>query len=206
VVLLTCTSSILELTEKARTMNERGAVSDDVADLSIIIDLFKKLRREDLNRYGEEPNPLLEFNIDMLGRFLRDARLGTLVFLTLQHDLGTGIAICQISLASWSLSKTLNIHDLFVGISFRRMGLAGQLFDCIESTTLALGYSAVSLETTFTNAGAIKLYQKHGYLPLAKSLRTKMNWPDAQLADMYSDLTISFKKTPTRKNPIRKKQ
>lgn len=60
--------------------------------------------------------------------------------------------------------KILVVHRLAVAPQFQRKGVAGKLMDFAESKAVQENYAAIRLDTYSNNPGAIRFYERRGYI------------------------------------------
>lgn len=64
----------------------------------------------------------------------------------------------------WIVADEAHLHDLAVKKEFRRQGLARQFMDVMKQISRQVGLKTQTLEVRESNAGAIGLYQKCGFI------------------------------------------
>jgi ribosomal protein S18 acetylase RimI-like enzyme len=74
-----------------------------------------------------------------------------------------GIANCFLGFSTFAARPLINIHDLAVAPTARRMGVGRKLLDAVKAKAETLGCCAVTLEVREDNAGAQKLYGSYGF-------------------------------------------
>jgi GNAT superfamily N-acetyltransferase len=77
-----------------------------------------------------------------------------------------GFAVTMDVPASLRLGHYWQIKDLFVTPSRRRLGVARVLLDGIHSAAAAAGALRLAVQTEADNAGAIRLYEGCGFVPV----------------------------------------
>jgi ribosomal protein S18 acetylase RimI-like enzyme len=73
-----------------------------------------------------------------------------------------GIANCFYGFSTFSAKKILNIHDLAVSPSYRRMGIGKMLIRAVEKKALEMDCCKITLEVREDNR-ARKLYEREGF-------------------------------------------
>lgn len=74
-----------------------------------------------------------------------------------------GIANCFMGFSTFAGKTLLNIHDLAVTPSARRMGVGRKLLDAVRDKARQLGCCKVTLEVRDDNPAAQKLYADYGF-------------------------------------------
>jgi ribosomal protein S18 acetylase RimI-like enzyme len=74
-----------------------------------------------------------------------------------------GIANCFMGYSTFAARPLINIHDLAVHHSARRMGVGRKLLDAVKAKTIELGCCAITLEIRDDNIAAQKLYRDYGF-------------------------------------------
>lgn len=74
-----------------------------------------------------------------------------------------GIANCFMGFSTFAGRPLINIHDLAVHHSARRMGVGRKLLDAVRDHAKALGCCVVTLEVRDDNPAACKLYADYGF-------------------------------------------
>ncbi len=92
----------------------------------------------------------------------------TYVFLAYRGDPDTdgqavGVANCFTGFSTFAAKPLINIHDLAVVTSARRMGVGRRLLDAVADKARSLGCCAVTLEVRDDNPAARSLYQSYGF-------------------------------------------
>jgi ribosomal-protein-alanine N-acetyltransferase len=64
----------------------------------------------------------------------------------------------------WIVADEAHLHNLAVKKEFRRQGLARQFMDVMAEISRQAGLKTQSLEVRESNAGAIRLYEKCGFI------------------------------------------
>jgi [ribosomal protein S18]-alanine N-acetyltransferase len=64
----------------------------------------------------------------------------------------------------WIVADEAHLHNLAVKKEYRRLGLAFQLLEIMQEISRQVGLKALTLEVRESNAVAIKLYQKCGFV------------------------------------------
>tara|TARA_R110002111_G_scaffold133331_1_gene199175 strand:- start:141 stop:626 length:486 start_codon:yes stop_codon:yes gene_type:complete len=90
------------------------------------------------------------------------------VFLAYRGDPQTdgqpaGVANCFTGFSTFAAKPLINIHDLAVAPTARRMGVGRKLLDAVAEKARALGCCSVTLEVRDDNPAAINLYQTYGF-------------------------------------------
>ena len=91
-----------------------------------------------------------------------------MIFLAYQGDPDTdgqaaGVANCFTGFSTFAAKPLINIHDLAVAPTARRMGVGRKLLDAVVEKATSLGCCAVTLEVRDDNPAARKLYQSYGF-------------------------------------------
>jgi ribosomal-protein-alanine N-acetyltransferase len=68
----------------------------------------------------------------------------------------------------WIVADEAHLHNLAVKKEFRRQGLARQFMDVMAEISRQAGLKTQSLEVRESNAGAIRLYEKCGFIVKGK--------------------------------------
>ncbi|MEZ6194070.1 MAG: GNAT family N-acetyltransferase [Phycisphaerales bacterium] len=74
-----------------------------------------------------------------------------------------GIANCFLGFSTFAGRPLINIHDLAVHHSARRMGVGRKLLDAVRDHAISLGCCGVTLEIRDDNTAAWKLYADYGF-------------------------------------------
>ncbi len=74
-----------------------------------------------------------------------------------------GIANCFLGFSTFAGRPLINIHDLAVVSSVRRMGVGRKLLDAVKAKAESLDCCAVTLEVRDDNPAARKLYANYGF-------------------------------------------
>lgn len=88
---------------------------------------------------------------------------GALILLAWQRDRPVGLAVCFPSFSTFRAAPVLNIHDLAVMPSARRLGVATRLLAAVEDEARSRGCCKVTLEVRDDNGPARLLYERAGY-------------------------------------------
>jgi ribosomal-protein-alanine N-acetyltransferase len=64
----------------------------------------------------------------------------------------------------WIVADEAHLHNLAVKKEYRRLGLAFQLMEVMQEISRQIGLKSQTLEVRESNADAIKLYQKYGFV------------------------------------------
>lgn len=73
------------------------------------------------------------------------------------------LANCLTSFSTFNLAPRINIHDLFVGDSFRNCGIGRLLLQAVREEAERRRACAVTLEVRHDNAAACHLYSSFGF-------------------------------------------
>ncbi|MFK4809281.1 GNAT family N-acetyltransferase [Devosia sp. ZW T5_3] len=63
------------------------------------------------------------------------------------------------------------ISDLWVSSHAQGQGVGAALLDALEAAIASHGFTNAELETYAGNAGAVRFYQRHGYVPVWRGLK-----------------------------------
>ncbi len=74
-----------------------------------------------------------------------------------------GIANCFLGFSTFAGRPLINIHDLAVAASARRMGVGRKLLDAVRDMAEEMGCCKVTLEVRDDNPAAQKLYTDYGF-------------------------------------------
>lgn len=74
-----------------------------------------------------------------------------------------GIANCFLGFSTFAGRPLINIHDLAVSATVRRMGVGRMLLDAVKAKAESLDCCAVTLEVRDDNPAARKLYANYGF-------------------------------------------
>jgi ribosomal protein S18 acetylase RimI-like enzyme len=85
------------------------------------------------------------------------------VFLAMQGEQAVGFAICFLGFSTFNARPLVNIHDIFVELSFRGTGVGKLLMERIEAKTRSLNGCAITLEVRDDNHRARGLYRRCGF-------------------------------------------
>lgn len=75
-----------------------------------------------------------------------------------------GMAVCFEGYGTFAAKPLLNLHDLVVAPDWRGRGVGGALLDAVEEHARRRGCGCVTLEVYGVNAGAQRLYRRHGFV------------------------------------------
>lgn len=103
--------------------------------------------------------PPFRFGRGYMQRLVR--RLTTAAWIAEDDGRMTGFAIVEISRSSSGVAGYIVTIEVLP--EYRRHGMGGELLGCVEGSTRAAGANALWLHVDATNAGAIRLYEAHGY-------------------------------------------
>jgi ribosomal protein S18 acetylase RimI-like enzyme len=82
---------------------------------------------------------------------------------TTEGNQPVGIANCFQGFSTFAAKPLINIHDLAVIPSARRMGVGRKLLDAVADKAKSLGCCAITLEVRDDNPAAQNLYQEYGF-------------------------------------------
>lgn len=96
------------------------------------------------------------------------AHSGAFTFLAYRGDPegdgeAVGIVNCFMGFSTFAARPLINIHDLAVASSARRMGVGRLLLDAVKAKAEALGCCVVTLEVRDDNPAARELYTRYGF-------------------------------------------
>ena len=74
-----------------------------------------------------------------------------------------GLANCFEGFSTFACKALLNVHDLVVLQSHRRLGIAQLLLAEVEAIAIQRGACKLTLEVLSGNAGAVRVYQRAGF-------------------------------------------
>ena len=74
---------------------------------------------------------------------------------------GQEAAVLVVQQMGWN--NTLQVHDLYVYESFKKLGIGSKLMEFVKERALSLGARAITLETQTSNYPAVRFYLKHGF-------------------------------------------
>jgi GNAT superfamily N-acetyltransferase len=95
---------------------------------------------------------------------LRSGRLAA--FIAEMQGEQIGFAVTMDVPASLRLGHYWQIRDLFVVPNRRRLGVARALLDGIHGSAIAAGAQRLAVQTEVDNAGAMRLYEACGFIPV----------------------------------------
>lgn len=141
-----------------------GAEEIIIADLSLpshaaaIVYLLNEYAKDDMGGGAKLP----EFVKDNLVTELRKRR-GVHVVIAFADESPAGMAVCFEGFSTFACKPLLNIHDLIVGQSYRRLGLSKRLLAKAEELAVSLGCCKLTLEVLEGNAVAQAAYKACGF-------------------------------------------
>jgi ribosomal protein S18 acetylase RimI-like enzyme len=86
----------------------------------------------------------------------------TVCFIAFDGEQPAGIANCFYGFSTFTAKKILNIHDLAVSPSYRRMGIGKKLIRAVEKKALETDCCKITLEVREDNR-ARALYEREGF-------------------------------------------
>ena len=106
------------------------------------------------------------FAVNDRGRVDRRALLADFETLGMERPETILVAEADGRPAGWGAREDRNhcISDLWVSPGWQGRGIGAALLHALEAEVAALGLATVALETLATNAGAIRFYERHGYV------------------------------------------
>ena len=86
------------------------------------------------------------------------------IFLAEKDNEFIGVAICFWEFSIFSGKKMLRIHDVYVPLAFRRIGVGNQLIERCIQRARENDCSFVNIEVDLKNHPAITLYERKGFI------------------------------------------
>jgi len=146
----------------ATKLTVRRLQLDDAADAGRLLELLDHYARDPMG--GGEP----------LSAYAREHLIlrlqgfsGYRGALAILGDLPVGLVNCFTGFSTFAAQPLLNIHDLVVRDGHRGAGIGQALLQWAETTARELGCCKVTLEVLTGNGGAIRAYERAGYVPYA---------------------------------------
>jgi GNAT superfamily N-acetyltransferase len=134
------------------------------ANLDILSDGENIIRL--LNRFMFPDEKIPPIGPDLLVRL---KRLGTArIYLCEADGRCAGVAVCFVGFSTWKQRELLNIHDLFVDEEFRGQGMGEAFLEWITEESRRQGFCRITLEVFDDNPGAIRLYERKGFIGSGK--------------------------------------
>jgi len=87
----------------------------------------------------------------------------TLIFLAMQSDQPSGIAVCFRGFSTFAAKPLLNVHDFYVDTKLRGRGIGRLLLDAVERNARNTGCCKLTLEVQENNRHARSMYAKFGF-------------------------------------------
>lgn len=72
--------------------------------------------------------------------------------------------LCYFTFSSTTMTKTLQLNDLFVEAAYRSKGIGAALIDHVFAYAKTNDFASVGIETAHDNLGAQKLYARLGFV------------------------------------------
>ena len=137
-----------------------------VADLNVAEDAQALL--DLLGEYALDPmgggQPLPDYTKQNLVTELLN-RADCIVILAYDNQRAVGLCNCFEGFSTFACKSLLNIHDVFVQVSYRGRGIAGRMLQKAEQLARNKDYCKVTLEVLTGNESARKSYRAAGYHP-----------------------------------------
>ena len=117
--------------------------------------------------------PMSESDIEAIAEIERECFADPWSEDALRSELGNSNAVFLTAKTAGKVSGYIGVHTVLdesyianvaVRGTFRRLGIASELLNTAEANVKARGCNFISLEVRVSNAPAIKLYEKHGYI------------------------------------------
>jgi GNAT superfamily N-acetyltransferase len=87
----------------------------------------------------------------------------TIILLAWRGSEPAGIAVCFLGFSTFAARPLLNIHDIFVTLPHRGIGIARVLLAAVEKRARDLGCCKLTLEVLEKNARARSIYEAAGF-------------------------------------------
>ena len=101
-------------------------------------------------------------------RLLEDRDTEYLLASADDDSLPAGVLQLRFRFSIWKAAPDAWLEDLFVAASARRAGVGDALVTLAIERAAARGARRIELDTNETNAGALALYERHGFSPRSK--------------------------------------
>lgn len=80
------------------------------------------------------------------------------------HNRAIAFTLCYFTFSSTTMTKTLQLNDLFVEAAYRNQGIGAALIAHVFAYAKANDFASVGIETAHDNLGAQKLYTRLGFV------------------------------------------
>jgi ribosomal protein S18 acetylase RimI-like enzyme len=96
----------------------------------------------------------------------------------------TVICMVRLGLMDWEPVREGCLHIKMLGVdpAYRGRGIAGRLLDFAESEARSRGLKRLTLGVVSENSGAIRLYERHGFLRGPKQSKAVLRWASGSTA------------------------